>query len=446
MTRTLVLLALTLLVPSARSQDGEESLRRKSEGLKKEVTRLRGLDFKRDVDVGVYSKEDLRRFLERELFEKDFTRAKCRKLEKAWSHFRLIPSDMDLRETLTNLIGGSLAGFYDPRTKELKLIASEPALGGADWGMPDMATITLVHELVHAAQDQNFDLFTIPLEEETNGDLVLAVKALPEGEASAVAWQYAFRENFDFMIGSINESYKRPEMSGSPLTMPRFLREGLTFPYGHGCDFVLAVKHAGGGWNAVSRMYDDLPASTEQVLHPEKYWRHRDHPTSITIPQLRNAGERIAYDVHGEFVIRILLMELGIDEQSALVAAEGWDGDRFAVFEKDGKVSSVWFTTWDSEEDAAEFAAAYEGALWFKYGGIDGHSVKIERRGRDVLILDDLQSETDAIWRGVKKEELKKVERFRRRVWTCPDHPEIEKDLNTYCPTCTSRLVKRKKD
>ncbi len=40
--------------------------------------------------------------------------------------------------------------------------------------------------------------------------------------------------------------------------------------------------------------------------------------------------------------------------------AAGWDGDRFAVFDtKDGKLAVVWLTTWDTEDDARDFARQY---------------------------------------------------------------------------------------
>ena len=57
-----------------------------------------------------------------------------------------------------------------------------------------------------------------------------------------------------------------PDMSGIPPWMVRLLE----YPYLSGAAFV-GQLYATGGWDAVDAAYDDLPVSSEQVLHPAKY-------------------------------------------------------------------------------------------------------------------------------------------------------------------------------
>ena len=46
--------------------------------------------------------------------------------------------------------------------------------------------------------------------------------------------------------------------------------------------------------------------------------------------------------------------------QDGKAAAAGWDGDAFAVFEgPDDRLGLVWASTWDTADDAREFARAY---------------------------------------------------------------------------------------
>src|SRR5690606_5829447 len=56
----------------------------------------------------------------------------------------------------------------------------------------------------------------------------------------------------------------------------------------------------------------------------------------------------------GELQTTILLERTDTGE-----AANGWDGDRYEVFEHDnGNLALSWYTTWDTDEDARQFARA----------------------------------------------------------------------------------------
>ncbi len=52
--------------------------------------------------------------------------------------------------------------------------------------------------------------------------------------------------------------------------MPAILRRQLEFPYLDGQVFVSTLLGQG-GWDSVDEAWDRLPASTEQILHPERY-------------------------------------------------------------------------------------------------------------------------------------------------------------------------------
>ncbi len=466
MLATLVFPLLLNPVPAA-SQEGPDDLEKKSRELRKEVTRIRGLGFKKEVNVGVYSKEDLLKFITAE-FQKELGPEKAKRYEKSYAHFHLITADMNLYESLLVLFSESIAGFYHPKTKELKLVKpdEDSPEGGNMMGI-DMEAITFVHELTHAAQDQNFDLVTVPMEEITNDDMIAGVKCLVEGEASVVGWKYGFDATFDRVIKIINDQYKSGNLPGKAGKLPRYLRETLTFSYGYGCDFVLAVlKGNDGDWDAITAMYEDLPSSSEQVLHPEKYWKDRDNPTLIDLPLLGKEWDLLTNNVHGEFVVRILLRELKSSRRLSRKASEGWDGDRYHIYEKEDRVSSAWYSTWDSEKDAIEFFQAYTPALRKKQPGEtdetieedlakyewatgEGRSIYIERKGSDVLVIngsDELVGKAAWYWKNATKKELDHVERFKRGSWTCKGHPEVDHDINSYCPKCEARLIPRKKE
>ena len=467
MIRTL--LALALLVPATSlAQEGppaKDDFKEKTVKHKKDVTRLRGLDFKSEVTVGAYSKEELVAFLKAE-FEKDLPREKAERFQRGYAKFGLIPKDLDIYDAYMELFGSSIAGFYHPKTKELRLIKSgaegleekaAKALG------IDMEAITLVHELTHAAQDQNYELSTLPLEDETNDDLILALKSAIEGDASAVGWKYQLKDMFDTAIHQINDGYKSGQLPGKANDLPIYLKLSLTFPYGHGTDFIVkTLKGTEGELADIGKIFKDLPISSEQILHPKKYYEERDHPTLVLLDaeKIVGGGWRESFNnVHGEFGVRLTIQSQRLPRNDdklrlpAIVrAAAGWDGDRYVVLENDAKDTAyVWYSVWDSEDDAREFMEAYAWALQRKHklplseeAADERQEIAdalLERRGTDVLVVEGLpvglRKKSDALWRAAKKSEMTGYERLRKFV--C-EKDQVKEAFSGACKTCGQPL------
>jgi hypothetical protein len=146
----------------------------------------------------------------------------------------------------------------------------------------------------------------------------------------------------------------------------------LLFPYTSGAAFVDRLLGEG-GWDAVDAAYADMPASTEQILHPLKYLE-RDEPSLVALPDLTTAlgaGWRVVdEDTLGELQTAVLLADFdpgegfnGITGDIALPefarnAAAGWDGDRFALWEDGERETLVWRSVWDTPQDARAFSRA----------------------------------------------------------------------------------------
>jgi hypothetical protein len=110
----------------------------------------------------------------------------------------------------------------------------------------------------------------------------------------------------------------------------------------------------------VNKAWTALPASTEQILHPERY--PDDRPASIDLPDVAatlGGGWSTRYtQTLGELGERVLLANGG-RERDVAAAADGWGGDRLVMVEgPDGAWAIVWQTAWDSDADAQEFEAA----------------------------------------------------------------------------------------
>jgi hypothetical protein len=456
-------------LPQEEKEPKKDDYKEKTARHKEDVVRLRGLEFTKEVTVGAYSKQELVDFLKAE-FEKDLPKEKAERYQRGYAKFGLIPADLDIYEAYLELFGSSIAGFYHPKTKELRLIrpgegkdAEEDALKAM--GI-DMERITLVHELTHAAQDQNFELSTLPIEDETNDDLVLAIKSVIEGDASAVGWKYQFKDQFEMVIGGINQTYKTGMLPGKAGKLPAYLRQSLTFPYGFGTDFVVKyLKGTNGGLKDITKLFKDFPLSSEQILHPDKYYdkEKRDNPILVTLPDLEKLfGLKESFNnVHGEFATKLLLKEFRSDKLRLGTidrAADGWGGDRYVVLEDDKKATMyAWYTTWDTEKDAEEFYDAYCLALQKKYdhqaskeGAREDKTtfvttagvVYVELKGKDVLTLDGatpaMVEKVGEIWKGAKKAEITGVERLKKFV--C-EKDGVKEAFSGKCPKCGKDLA-----
>jgi hypothetical protein len=258
----------------------------------------------------------------------------------------LLPDDADLYELLLQLYGSQVAAFYRPDTRAFYVIERDQPFGALD-------RMIVAHEYTHALQDQHFDLEGSRITDPSEGDAALAQLAVVEGDATLLMFRWAFEHlSFSEQLELLTGLVPTPTDQQLLESMPPILRRQLEFPYNDGFTFVSEVQ-ARGGWAAVDAALAEPPASTEQILHPDRYFGG-DMPVAVSLPDLLpmlGAGWQQSYtQTMGE-----LNMQVWLDRG----AAEGWGGDRLAMYEDaDGQWLIDWHTTWDTEADAAEFEAA----------------------------------------------------------------------------------------
>ena len=357
---------------SAQSSQQSSILRLTDEVLS-QVSALRGLAVQESVGRELHSEASLRSYIAERLRE-EYPGDMLEREQRLLAVLGLLPVGFDLASAVERLYTSQTAGYYDPRKKVLYLSESLPASSQ----MP-----TLAHELTHALQDQHFRIgdYMNPDRKRQDDDQQLAIMGLVEGDATGVmlatlsgspggeSWTESISLHQDDMLDGL--------ASFSDGMLPSYLIQILNFPYRHGTPFV-ARLYREGGWDAVSAAYDHVPKSTEQILHPDRYAPVEDVPTPVSklvLPD-RIAGHELYYDlVLGEFVTRLVL-EPGLGNEKAARAAEGWDGDRVALYVGENGDLLVWLSVWDSDKEAAEFAEALEPSA---HGGI------VESRGTRVV-------------------------------------------------------------
>lgn len=368
-----------------------EALVRYKEGYEKILPELRGLKFKNSVEPKFMERSDLQAHMQT-LFNEDMTEEELALSDASLKAFGFVSSDFKTKETVLNLYSEEVAGFYDPKRKQMFLIketekppTQKPGLIarllGAKTGFDkDEQKSTLSHEMTHALADQHFDLLNMQEAAEKDDDRSLALQALVEGEATLMmmvdmerAQGGSGKEMLKASPAAMDFSMRlmsglMPFASGKAFrNAPPILRETMMFPYLKGMVFLLHLTNEN-EWDRVNEAFRKPPLSTEQVLHPEKYLRDVDAPTEVVLPPL---GESLGDDWKelGQNVLGELQISIMLRKHQGAKAAAGWDGDRYAVFNgPDERLGLVWYTTWDTESEAQEFVDAYARYLGSRLG------------------------------------------------------------------------------
>ncbi len=291
---------------------------------------------------------------------------------KAMVQWGLLAADFRLKEFVLDLLTEQAAGYYDPKQRTFFI---------ADWLPQLVQKPVMAHELVHALQDQHYDLqknFDLVKDQ---ADLSLARKALIEGDAMAVMLLYLL-EPLGLRMADLPDMGTLLQSSAALLgeqfqvytRAPLILRQQLLFPYVHGLAFVKAAL-ARGGWPELQRVYQRPPVSAQQVMHPEKYFAEPPVlPSEVTlhIPDgvLSTSWQKLKRDVLGEFLLSVILQQF-LPEEEARQSTVGWRGDRYELFEQQGsgRLLLVCVTAWDSPAAATAFFQSYHKLLALKYPG-----------------------------------------------------------------------------
>lgn len=358
--------------------------------LQERVAAIRGLTFDGPVPSRALPPEGISDVLTEEL-DHGFPAADLAVIETVYGRLNLLDAGTTLRPALQTFYEGQVAAFYDPRRKELTVATDalsddSLALGVASTvtGRDPVGELIVAHEMVHALQDQHWGMPTEPEPvTASDSDRLVARRAVLEGDATLAS--FAVLQNGqldDDMRARILEELAplSTRLAENYPDVPAIIRETLAFQYQAGLIFTGRALDDG-GWAGVDAVQADPPASTEQVLHPERYFDRRDEPTLVAFPAHgpleRSSHRLILCDTLGELNVRVLARRTLPDAQAVRVA-EGWDGDRLGAWRRGDQVVVAWMTVWDSAADAEEFA---EAALTMVPGA------RIEQRDTRVLVL-----------------------------------------------------------
>ena len=291
----------------------------------------------------------------------------------------LVDTEEDAIDVEAEQRAGFGVAYYDIGESYMGFVVDEP-------GEFEINQVTLAHELLHALQDQHFDILE-PFQRGTNDGFVASL-AVVEGDATVLDEMY--EENC--MTGEWEEScleftpdQEDPANWGDTVNLLAAYHTPL-----------VAQTYNEDGWEGVNDLLEAYPNSTIEAIYPEQYGEFEKQNLSVS-DESTDEWERIEvegqpYDVVGQQGLLGMLLaptyetgglsnvvdidaflqpNPGGDLQYDHPAVNGWQGDNFfAYVGDDGDRASVWKTAWANDQEAATFAASYEDLIDARGGSL----------------------------------------------------------------------------
>ncbi len=409
-------LLLSAVPASSRPQKGEvwtqTELEAQSAAIQLEVEAIREEKFKRPVAVKLIDGAGFVEYAKKRMAEMT-TPEQVSAEEDMFKMLGLVDADVDMVQATMDLLEGQVGGFYDPASDTFYLM--ESFTGG-------IAKVILAHELTHALDDQLFDHDGGFEERLKNRDALSAYQAVVEGSGTAIMTVWTMQN-----IGALSpDDLEQVQSMGteSLASAPPVLWKPLLGAYITGQTFLQKgyrrMKKADKSATlaeATTIAFESPPRSTEQVLHPDKYWveTELDEPIQVRVALEAPEGwEVLERSVLGELHLSLITeepKEIDFTNQMEMAfmkftnaGAEGWGGDEAGLFGKGDARRLVVTTAWDTENDAQEFEDAMHERLenWRKKVALLdpdglGSGVEITPRGDTSLVTLD-------IWYGSARE------------------------------------------
>lgn len=318
MTRPLlaIFIAALVAVPGAVAIDDKQA-----QALLRLAVKASGLNARAPVRIVTEPSERLqqRRVT---LFDRAYPRAAQVHDETVYRALGLLTGGKGtLRKALLAL--DTRTGLYDPAARTTYVRAGTGERASA------------LRQLVHALQDQHFDL--------------RRVRGLVGSRDATVAATAAIEGHASLLLGA--PTAPKP---GDGSRLARFLVLERGFESTVGRRLVADLRNLG-GTTAVRSALRRFPATTEQVFHVDKFLQ-RERAASIGLPDDVEGLQLGSTGTVGELDVRALLAVFGVPRLDT--AASGWGGGRSAVYRDATTEAILVALDWDSAADASQWEAA----------------------------------------------------------------------------------------
>lgn len=307
-----------------------------------------------------------------EVFHDNISREAIKKQTITLQALGLIDPTYDLYSYMLDRMNERLGRFYLPITDEIFVVGDE---------FNAIEKFVYAHEYTHTLVDQHFNIDETsfyPLCKSAM-DQCSAIMGLVDGDATFLMYRWLEAYASEDEIAFIESAQFSPidiEISNYP-TPPYFFRDA-SFRYSDGRKFV-EFLYEKGGWALVNQAYQQLPDTTEKILHPEKYLAGESakEVELVSINHiLDDTWEHQVTTTLGELKTDMILgynenYLFQLDPITSTLASSGWGGDQIQVYYQNRTYQNllVAMWEWDSLEDRNEFWDAISEYLDRRYLG-----------------------------------------------------------------------------
>lgn len=256
----------------------------------------------------------------------------------------VLENDQTLEEIWKRFGDAGVLGYYDSERQGIVLRSGE---------ITAFTKTVLVHELVHALDDQIFDIERDEYHARDD-EIGWTFSALVEGSAGWV------EERYRDTLGSAEREEEVAVQRSLPRTvsLSEFNTSFLELQFGryrYGDAFVATLW--GQGRSAVDRAFENPPPTSEAVLDPALYLAGAEQDGAVDLP----IGDGTVFEsgIWGEAAWAAVFADV-FGRVEALDLANGWGGDSFVAWRSGGDVCVRANIEGDSPESLDNYAFALE--------------------------------------------------------------------------------------
>lgn len=275
------------------------------------------------------------------------------------------------------------AAFYLPSEQYMAVVTDDETV-------EDLNQATLAHELVHALQDQHFDVAAV-FEEPTN-DAYLSSAGVVETDAQFFQQQYQQNCAVDAWSSEcfLPTQQQPPEVPNWAITLNQQFQ--YTLP-------LIEARYQEGGTEAINDLFGNYPETTTETIYPDRLGNFEtagiDVPDRSSSAWRRVQSGNLSYNTVGQAGLTAMLVapyyeansDPGIISEFAefmpqrgvldygIPETDGWRGDELYGYANGAnETAAVWELAWANATEAEEFADSYRSLIEYRGGALaDGY-------------------------------------------------------------------------